>query len=129
MDEIDKGLICPDCREATEVVTAAEAGATRREGLVRRCPKCGAYVHCHPGTDRGMGRVADAELRRLRRKAHEAFDRLWRGPQKVKKSRYNAYSWLALRLKMNKDRVHFALFDKETCRRVIALCRAKLEKA
>ena len=66
-----------------------------------------------------MGSVANAELRRLRHLAHEWFDPIWQN--KLKKSRYNAYSWLSLRLGMNKNYTHMGLFNEEDCKRVIEI--------
>lgn len=127
--EIDRGLRCPGCDcptvlKSTRLAAPDADGYTIARGYV--CPRCGASVRCHPGTDRAMGMVADKETHRLRRKAHLWLDAIWKNH--LKRSRYNAYSWLALRLDMNRDRVHIALFDKLTCLRVIDICSAYIRK-
>ena len=38
------------------------------------CRYCGAYVGCHGRSDKPMGRLADAGLRRKKMEAHAAFD-------------------------------------------------------
>ena len=58
------------------------------------CRYCGAYVGCHGRSDKPMGRLADAGLRRKKMEAHAAFDPLWkRGPFRGR--RKDAYAWLA----------------------------------
>ncbi len=121
-DRINRGLVCRYCGAETELADSAEIyGRVVRCRRMRICRRCGAYVSCHEGSDDAMGSVANAELRRLRHLAHEWFDPIWQ--YKLKRSRYNAYSWLSLRLGMNKNHVHMGLFDEEDCRRVIALSR------
>lgn len=120
---IDHGLLCPYCDCDTQLKTIKLASAdSHGYAIVRKfiCPKCGASVRCHPGTDRAMGTVADKETHRLRRLAHIWLDAIWKNH--LKRSRYNTYSWLALRLDINRDRVHIALFDKQTCLKVIDIC-------
>lgn len=68
-----------------------------------------------------MGSVANAELRKLRHLAHEWFDSIWKN--KLKKSRYNAYSWLSLRMGLNKNITHMGLFDEAQCNKVIEISK------
>ena len=122
---IEAGLHCPYCDIPT-VLTECRADFRYTYRHMYRCPGCGAFVLCHPGTTRAMGSVADSELRCLRHVSHIWFDAVWRN--KLKRSRYNAYSWLALRLNMNKNDVHMGRFDKEMCLRVIDLCSGYIRK-
>jgi hypothetical protein len=85
------------------------------------CRPCGAYVGCHTGTTRPLGRLANAELRRAKIQAHEAFDRLWRGGGF---SRSEAYRWLAEQLEIEPKACHIGYFDVEGCQRVAELCGA-----
>lgn len=118
--EIEKGLMCPYCLVGSVIAEARSVSKNLKSGRVRMCPQCGAYVTCHRGTDTAMGRLANSNLRKLRWEAHRWFDAVWKN--KLKKSRYNAYSWLALRLDMNKDKVHIGLFDEGQCNKVIDIC-------
>lgn len=118
-DAINRGLVCKYCGEPTVFVDSSEIYNGISYGKIYLCRKCQAYVSCHKGTETAMGSVANAELRRLRHLAHEWFDALWQN--KLKKSRYNAYSWLSLRLGMNKNYTHMGLFDEEDCKRVIEI--------
>lgn len=97
-----------------------------------RCPGCGAYVGCHPpatspkgGIGDGsvpLGRLANAELRKLKSLAHAAFDPLFRdGPM----TRRQAYRWLAKELGISEDRCHIGEFDVHDCRRVIEAVEAR----
>lgn len=67
-----------------------------------------------------MGRLADAHLRQAKLKAHEAFDPIWKGR---KMSRSKAYGWLAKQLGISREETHIGMFDLETCRLVIEICR------
>jgi len=108
-DDISRGLICKYCGNPTELADSSEIYNGVSYGRIYICRRCQAYVCCHRGTDIAMGSVANAELRKLRHLAHEWFDAIWQN--KLKKSRYNAYSWLSLRLNMNKNYTHMGLFD------------------
>jgi len=55
-------------------------------------PKCDAYVRVHEGTKIPVGTMANAELRALRKEAHDAFNRLYYSGLM---SRDGAYAWLA----------------------------------
>ncbi len=44
-----------------------------------RCPTCGAYVGCHPGSTRPLGNLPTPELRRARGHIHAVLDPLWKG--------------------------------------------------
>jgi len=46
--------------------------------MIYLCRSCDAYVGVHKGTDKPKGRLANAELREYKKKAHSAFDPLWR---------------------------------------------------
>lgn len=86
--------------------------------MIYRCtnPACHAFVHCHPGSTTPLGTMADSYTRRLRKKAHHAFDRLWRNGRMT---RSDAYTWLAKRLGIPRDQCHIGLFDAAQCQRVI----------
>ncbi len=114
--------LCAYCGAVPELRTAREVFGEQATGNGRYyvCPGCGARVGCHRYSDQAMGRVASAELRKLRERAHKVFDLVWRDGHK--RSRYNAYSWLALRLGMPRHLVHMGYFDEGECRRVTTIC-------
>lgn len=91
-----------------------------------KCVCSDVYVGCHPGTDKPLGRLADAELRRAKSEAHGSFDRLWksglmkRGP---------AYGWLAGRLGIGVDQCHIGMFDVLLCKETVKICAEELRAA
>lgn len=128
--------ICPYC-QATAVLVGGDVIYPRRRGLASKrfykCLSCpDAYVGCHPGTDRPLGRLADARLRQAKQLAHEVFDPLWmtkveRGMVKGK-ARGLGYQWLSVQLGINSRDCHIGMMDAETCMRVVAICRPHAEK-
>lgn len=118
---------CPYCGGIPELVDASEVFGSKgasHPGRYYLCRPCRAWVGCHKFSDEAMGRLAGAELRALRNKAHKVFDLVWKDGHKA--SRYKAYSWLSLRLGIPRHLVHMGYFDEDDCRRVIALCAAFL---
>lgn len=87
-----------------------------------RWPDCDGTVGCHPGTEMPLGTLADQATRTARRKAHEAFDPLWRSVPVL--SRDDAYRWLGEMLEI--DDPHMGEMDRETAERVVEVCEAAL---
>jgi hypothetical protein len=113
---------CPYCGNQSEFV-AGDAVYPHRRDLRDRdfylCAPCDAYVGCHAGTRRPLGRLANAELRRAKVDAHAAFDPIWRNSI----SRSEAYRWLATMLRIPASACHIGMFDVEQCRRVVQVVR------
>ncbi len=82
---------------------------------------CDAYVGCHKNSDVPLGRLADAELRAAKKRAHAWFDPLWRGGGV---GRSKAYRWLARQLGIPEADCHIGMFDVAQCKRV---CRVMVE--
>lgn len=94
----------------------------RDYGMVWICPDypaCDAYVGCHKGTNKPLGRLANAELREAKKEAHAAFDPLW---QDGAMKRTAAYIWLAEQLGIERQACHVGMFDVAECRRVVEIC-------
>ncbi len=115
---------CDYCHSKAERVTGREIYHGARPDLFDkvfwRCQPCGAHVGCHPGSDRPIGRLANAELRRAKQAAHAAFDPLWQsgGVRRVK-----AYAWLARQL--GRKEVHIGESDLALCQRIVEICTTK----
>lgn len=95
---------------------------TGRYGLFYGCigfPECGGVLGAHAGNGKPMGVQADAETRKARIAAHNAFDPLWRGGRM---SRSTAYHWLASRLMIAYADCHIGNFGRVTCEKVVAVC-------
>ena len=91
------------------------------------CPKCDARVGCHPGTKNPLGRMADAELRSWKNKAHAAFDPLWKEKSRREKTptgkaRRAGYKWLAEQLGIPVKQCHVGQMDIDLCKQVVEIC-------
>lgn len=122
--------MCPYCDEPAVLVPGIVV-YPRRPDLARkpvwRCRPCDAWVGCHDGTERPLGRLANAELRQAKQAAHAAFDPLWKrkmerdGVSKTK-ARGAGYRWLAEQLGIEARRCHIGKMSVEECRRVVEIC-------
>ena len=119
-------LFCPDCDSPARLTTRGEEGmGGPSEAAVYVCqnyPSCDCYVGCHPGTDEPLGTLADKELRRLRSRAHKAFDWFWKSGQIT---RDEAYSLLAEHLGVSPEQAHIGMLDCEQCRSVVGYFRER----
>lgn len=132
-------LLCPYCDEFSKVVGGDAIYPGRLDlALLKfhRCDPCDAHVGCHkPGAyvyvdgrrirsdgTLPMGRLADAELRRAKMRAHDAFDPIWRDGGTP---RHAAYLWLANVMGLSIDATHIGDFTPEQCRRVVEVCKQK----
>lgn len=83
-------------------------------------PTCDSYVGCHPGSKRPLGRMANAELRAAKKRAHAAFDPLWRSKTM---SRSDAYYWLAKAIGIHVTEAHIGMFGVAQCEATVKACR------
>lgn len=83
---------------------------------------CQGCHGAHPD-GRPMGTPAHWTVRVVRRKAHAAFDLLWRGSG-ARMTRGAAYRWLQGAMKMTEIQAHISRFDAAQCERVLVLVRA-----
>lgn len=113
---------CDYCGEPAVLADSAEVYGGRSYGMIWLCRPCQAWVGCHRHTDRPLGRLANAELRQWKMKAHTAFDQLWKIPPRLLGNRSNAYAWLAERLRIEPKHCHIGMFDVATCKRVVEVC-------
>jgi hypothetical protein len=123
-----KRVFCPYCDKPAELVTGKAvyphlAKLHKKKFYV--CNPCKAHVGCHPGSERPLGRLATASLRRKKMAAHAEFDPLFRSK---KMSRKEAYKWLAKELGIPGSECHIGMFDEEMCDRVVRVCRARRNK-
>lgn len=126
LEEKTMNPACPYCGKMSDKVSGREIYPHRPDLYAKvfyQCAPCDAYVGCHPGTDKPMGRLANAELRRAKLQAHGAFDFIWKSGLKTRGS---AYKWLAKQPGIPKEECHIGMFDVATCRKVVEIC-ANLE--
>lgn len=116
-------VVCPYDGKVAKLVTGKRIYPHRSE-LHHRffwlCPKCGAYVGTHAGSKvhKPLGRLANAELRKAKVAAHEAFDWLWKSG---KSSRQDAYTWLAGAMGMSIQECHIGMFNERQCYEVVSI--------
>ena len=120
-------VTCPYCDSPAQLVTGVTIYPHRSDLHDKRfylCTPCDAYVGCHPGTERPLGRLANAELRQAKMAAHAAFDELWKRTTPAGTfDRTSAYQWLADQLRIPRAECHIGMFDVERCRLVVAICK------
>lgn len=87
-------------------------------------PRCDAYVRVHSGTNIPVGSMANGNLRFLRRKAHQNFDKLY---MTGLMSKQDAYNWLAGILQAPRSQAHIGYLGEYYCQLVIDESRKLLE--
>ena len=115
---------CPYCGNDAELSTGHKVYPHRSDLAnlkIWACFPCDAWVGTHKNspTHAPLGRLANAELRMAKRKAHAAFDPLWKSGQM---SRKKAYALLSEKMGLTPDETHIGMFDVEQCKTVIMLC-------
>lgn len=127
---MDDRVTCSYCGQGAELVSGLVIYPRRRdlaEKRFYRCAPCKAYVGCHPGTTRPLGRLANAQLRSAKQIVHALFDPFWlnwpreKGGRRV--GRNKAYARLARELGIDAKDCHVGMFDLQTCERAAAVVR------
>ncbi len=119
-----KEVNCPYCGSQAEFVDSKEVYG-RSYGMIYlcRCKPEFSYVGTHKDTDKPLGRLADRMLREYKKKAHAAFDPIWRSAKMM--TRTEAYKWLSKELGIPGAECHIGMFDVEMCEKVIAVSMKK----
>lgn len=115
---------CPYCSRTSSLVRGERLYPHRNDLRAKRfylCEPCWAYVGCHPGTARPLGRLADGKLRAAKQAAHKAFDALW---QSRHVERSEAYGRLARELQLPHEQTHIGMFDVDQCLRVVQIVKS-----
>jgi len=120
-----KKVICDYCGRSAEYVDS-KAVYGSSHGMIYLCRPCNAYVGVHKGTDQPKGRLANAELREYKKKAHSAFDPLWRYGGMTRRQ---AYQWLSGQMRIPEPEAHIGMFDVARCIRAIEVCKAYTGRA
>lgn len=121
--DVRAGRKCPYCGGAPVLVDSSEIYG-RSYGKMWLCRPCKAYVGVHRGTTTPLGRLANAELREWKKKAHDVFDQLWKGymgKHPPRMSRPEAYAWLAAELGIAVEDCHIGMFNCRMCQLTIDL--------
>lgn len=90
-------------------------------GFCYFCEKCNAYVGTHkPRPKEALGILANAEMRKLKMKAHSIFDKL-RGSKREK------YKRLAKLMNINEADCHFGYMDTHQLIKAINIMKGELD--
>lgn len=115
-------VLCHYCLRPAKLVTGKVIYPHRKDLYnlqFWQCESCGAYVGCHKRSDAvPLGRLANAELRAAKSRAHAAFDPLW---QWGSMSRGAAYKWLAKQMGITQQDCHIGMFTVEQCEQVVTI--------
>lgn len=129
-----KDVRCPYCGEQAIFGSTKKIYKTKDYGKAYICanyPACDAYVGVHKHTKTPLGTLANKKLRKARNDVHKIFDPLWQAaPANVrykKKTRLQAYQWLAKELNISLSECHIAMFDLDMCHRAIDLITGRRE--
>ena len=118
-----KRVICDYCHRNAQLVTGATIYPHRPDLFHRwfwHCEPCDAWVGTHrTSAERApMGRLANAELRKIRQRVHAQFDPMW---QSGRMTRSEAYQWLAGAMRISTDNCHVGMFNVEQCQTALAI--------
>lgn len=102
------------------ILTSTNAIYAKGNEHIYLCTNCNAYVGCHKGTTRPLGKVANAALRMKRQETHGIFDAFW---NTRRWSRSDAYAWLSKSMGLSEGDAHIGNFEMDECEQVIHLCR------
>lgn len=112
-------VFCPYCWKEAKLVTGKTIYPHRTDLYKKHfylCNDCDAYVGCHPNTTKPLGRLADAELRAAKVKAHAAIDPYWKSGRL---HRAQVYKQLAIDLAIPPAACHIGMFDVAMCKAVV----------
>lgn len=124
--DVLSGKLCPYCNCETQKVTDKEI-----YGIQSNYNK--SFIQCIQNSDhyvgtfsngKSLGRLANSELRKLKRDGHAVFDKLWQGEEATFNSRDHAYAWLSRKMRLSMDLTHFAMFNNEQCIQSIQIVNA-----
>lgn len=108
-------LICPDCGAKMVLRNSEKYGPFYG---CTRFPKCQGAHGAHTKTGEPLGIPVNQETKNLRIKAHNKFDRLWKGGMM---HRVDAYVWLQNAMHLTKNEAHIGNFSKEQCETLLLL--------
>lgn len=99
-------------------------------GKMYYCTECGAYVGTHePRPKEALGLLANKEMRDMKIKCHDLFDRKWKNEPTSRKrhiARKKAYKELSERLQIPIEECHFGYFDMDMLNRAFEILESEV---
>lgn len=126
-------ILCQYCGERPKLIhDSSEIYGTNR-GKIWICWPCKAWVGCHDGSQKPLGRLADRDLRQAKMAAHALFDKLWKGKAardhiSYSQARGAGYKWLAEQMGLPARLCHIGYFDMAACQAVMELCQPYMRR-
>ena len=121
-------LICPYCKYPAEFShDSRQVYHGKDYGPIYVCHPCKAFIGCRKGTYIPLGRLANPELRELKKKFISLFDKKWTSPsinllrEQGTDTRNKAYNRLARIMKIPRSHCNVAVFSANQCRKAIEL--------
>lgn len=118
---------CNYCGNAAQLVTGRDIYPKRKDlhaRLFYSCKRCGAWVGCHPDTDKALGFLANKELRQARMKAHKYFDQIHYSGYY---NRSDAYYWLSRQLGIKVKNCHISQLNLKQLETVVIVSKGLLK--
>ncbi len=112
------GKICPYCKQKSEYVDSSIIYG-RSYGMIYLCKACDAYCGVHKGSNVSLGRLANKNLRELKKEAHKYLDEIWKSNEM---SRSDTYIWLSKKLEIPLEYTHIGMFDENLCKNARTYC-------
>jgi hypothetical protein len=110
---------CPYCNSNVELKDSAFIYHGKSYGLIYVCsryPECDAYCGVHRGTNKPLGRLANAELREWKKRTHATIDDLWKSGRY---SRHKVYAIMSDMMGTPVTDTHIGMMDVEECEDLI----------
>jgi len=118
--------ICDFCGSPVIFTSNAEIyGKEYGSGKCYKCTSCDSYVGVHENTLIPLGRLANKELRKLKKQCHNMFDPIWNNNNNKYINREQAYGRLANLLGIPASDCHFGWFDKDMLLRCLDIMKNK----
>lgn len=99
-------------------------------GKMYYCTECGAYVGTHePRPKEALGILANKEMRDMKMKCHDLFDKKWKNEPTSRKrhiARKNAYKELSEKLHVPVEGCHFGYFDMDMLNRAFEILESEV---
>lgn len=117
---IMQGKICPYCKQNSEYIDSIEVYGVSY-GMIYICRPCNAWCGTHKSRPlEALGRLANSELRELKKQAHSYFDPLWKEGHFKRGQLYNL---LSLHLGIPSEYTHIGMASVDTCNKIIEWCK------
>lgn len=121
--DVNKGPVCPYCGKHSVLVAESaiypQAYSGKQYWACSDYPNCHAYVGTHGhGTwmNYPLGRLANSELRNLKKTAHSLFDQFWRTGTLT---RGWMYRWMQEKMELPEQLAHIGELNEDQCHDLI----------